>query len=226
MTEHRHGVLRRQLHARARLIASLAFGALVAVADPLPAVWSLGSTGAALLGWCAGVAIYLAAVGVMIHRSSHADMRGRAQTQDEGRHTLLVLVIIATLVSLAGVAMLLAGAKNLTGVQQAARLVLAGVTVVSSWSFLQLMFALHYAHDFYVARARKRADGLQFPGTEDPQYVDFLYLAAIIGTSAQTADVSFASTAMRRVALVHCVLAFFFNTTVIALTVNAAAGLL
>lgn len=142
------------------------------------------------------------------------------------RHGLLRRQLHARGRLLASVAVQLAGARDLGGVQKAAHLVLSGVTVLSSWVFLQLMFALHYAHDFYVGRARAAPDALQFPGTADPRYGDFLYLAGVIGTSGQTADVSFTTSAIRRVALVHCVLAFFFNTTVIALTVNAAAGLL
>jgi uncharacterized membrane protein len=58
-----------------------------------------------------------------------------------------------------------------------------------------------------------------------PDYGDFLYFACVIGTSGQTADVSFTSRAMRRIGTVHCVLAFFFNTTVVALTINIASGL-
>jgi uncharacterized membrane protein len=66
---------------------------------------------------------------------------------------------------------------------------------------------------------------LTFPGTTDPGYGDFFYFAAIIGTSGQTADVSFNGSDMRPVGTVHCILAFFFNTTVLALTINTAAGL-
>ena len=102
---------------------------------------------------------------------------------------------------------------------------LAAITLVSSWLITQTLFALHYAHDFYASRARGQPDGLLFPGTTEPEYGDFMYFACIIGTSAQTADVSITSTPMRRVGLVHCVLAFFFNTTVLALTINIAAGL-
>lgn len=226
MSGPRDSLLRRQLRARGRLLASIAFGIVVAAIDPVPHAWGLPGIGAALLGWNAAVFLYLVLVGRMIGRSTHDDMRNRAQAQDEGRHTLLVLVVVATLVSLAGVAVLLSGARSLSGPQQAAHLVLAGITVVASWIFLQLMFALHYAHVYYADRVRGSPDGLAFPGTPDPRYDDFLYLSAVIGTSAQTADVTFTSSPMRRIALAHCVLAFFFNTTVIALTVNAAAGLL
>ena len=55
---------------------------------------------------------------------------------------------------------------------------------------------------------------------------DFFYFACVIGTSGQTADVAFATSALRRVGTLHCVLAFFFNTTLLALTINVAAGLI
>ena len=54
---------------------------------------------------------------------------------------------------------------------------------------------------------------------------DFLYFSCIIGTSGQTADVGLSSREMRRIGLIHSVLSFFFNTTVLALTVNIASGL-
>jgi uncharacterized membrane protein len=87
------------------------------------------------------------------------------------------------------------------------------------------MFAMHYAHDFYVSRAKNLHGGLDFPQDQEPDYLDFCYLAFVIGTSGQTADVSFTSKPMRRIALVHCVLAFLFNTTILALMINIAASL-
>jgi len=88
------------------------------------------------------------------------------------------------------------------------------------------MFTQHYAHDYYLSKHLGRNAGLHFPGGEEPDYGDFLYFASVIGTSAQTADVSFTSRAMRRIGTIHCILAFFFNTTLIALTINIASGLL
>ncbi|MES2049282.1 MAG: DUF1345 domain-containing protein [Pseudomonadota bacterium] len=67
--------------------------------------------------------------------------------------------------------------------------------------------------------------GLAFPGGHAPDYGDFLYFACVIGTSGQTADVSFTCRFMRRIGTVHCVLAFIFNTTLLALTINIASGL-
>ena len=89
---------------------------------------------------------------------------------------------------------------------------------------------MHYAHEYYFERetsperAPQLRGGLMFPGTEQPTYVDFLYFAYVIGVACQTADVSTSSAAMRAVALVQGVLAFFFNTAILALTVNIAAS--
>jgi uncharacterized membrane protein len=94
------------------------------------------------------------------------------------------------------------------------------------------MFALHYAHDYFAATDTmddgpdSLRGGLSFPQTENPDYYDFLYFAYVIGVASQTADVSITSKAMRKTALVHCILAFFFNSAVLALTINIAAGLI
>ena len=136
-----------------------------------------------------------------------------------------VLVVTTACAVLYAIAVDLAAAKSLSGAQRAGHVAMAVLTLVTSWLFTQTMFAFQYAHDFYLARQRERADPLSFPGTPDPAYTDFMYFACVIGTSGQTADVAFASRRMRRVGLLHCVLAFVFNTTLLALTINVAAGL-
>ena len=90
----------------------------------------------------------------------------------------------------------------------------------------KLCEALHYAHEHYQSLQANEPPGRVFPDTRRPDYFDFLYVAAVIGTSAQTADVAFGNSEMRRVGLVHCVLAFFFNATLLALMVNVGAALL
>ena len=72
----------------------------------------------------------------------------------------------------------------------------------------------------------KDAGGLHFPGTDHPDYLDFVYFSFIIGVASQTADVEITSREMRRVSLAHSILSFFFNSAVLALTINIAAGLI
>ncbi len=64
--------------------------------------------------------------------------------------------------------------------------------------------------------------GLDFPGTDKPDPWDFLYFAFVIGMTAQVSDVTTASAKMRKVVLVHSIGAFFYNTIILALAVNAA----
>jgi uncharacterized membrane protein len=153
-------------------------------------------------------------------------MRKRALLQDEGRFIILALVITAAIMSLGAIVAELAVVKEMHGQLRYAHIALAVLTIVSSWAFTQVMFAVHYAHDYYTNVERGRPGGLDFPGGQAPDYGDFLYFACIIGTSAQTADVNLSTRAMRRTGLVHCVLAFFFNTTLLALTINIASSLL
>lgn len=178
-----------------------------------------------IVGWNVGAWLYLILAGRMMFWSSHERMRIRAVEEDDGRYVVLALVIVAAIMCLGVIVAELAAARDMHGTERSAHIGLAVLTIVSSWAFTQVMFALHYAHDYYLAVARGGVGGLAFPHENAPDYGDFLYFACIIGTSAQTADVSFTSRAMRRTGLVHCILAFFFNTTLLALTINIASGL-
>ncbi len=105
-------------------------------------------------------------------------------------------------------------------------LALSVVTILCSWFIVHTAFALHYAHEFYEDAPGTKERSLTFPGDSEPDYLDFLYFAFVLGTTSQTSDVTICSGAMRRLALVHGVIAFFFNTTLLALVVNIAAGLI
>lgn len=116
--------------------------------------------------------------------------------------------------------------KDLSGRARYLHMALTLLTLLSSWAFTQVMFALHYAHDFFAVQSSGGKGGLDFPGGESPDYGDFLYFSCVIGTPGQTADVAISSRKMRRTSLLHCVLAFFFNITLFALAINIASGLL
>lgn len=210
--------------ARPRLFIATALGLLVGML--LPDGVARHAVSRMLIGWNVGTCLYVLLAAVMMVRSSHDRMRRRALHQDEGQLTILVLVVVTSVASLVAIAGQLTMVREMHGWLRVAHVSLAGVTVLSSWAFIQVMFTLHYAHDYYAALGRGQAAPLAFPGDEAPGYGDFFYFAAVIGTSGQTADVSFTSRAMRRVGSVHCILAYLFNTTVLALLINIGAGLL
>jgi uncharacterized membrane protein len=101
-------------------------------------------------------------------------------------------------------------------------------TIVLSWLLMHTVFAVYYAHEFHGggrAASGGKGRGLKFPDDSTPDYLDFLYFSFVVGTTNQTSDTAVTSRAMRRVVMIHGILSFVFNTTVIALTVNLAAQL-
>jgi len=213
----------RLIRTRPRIIIAAAVGLLVYFL--LPQDVASHTVTRALIGWNTGAFLYVLLAGIMMTRTSSQGLRHRAQLQDDGAWVLLLLVVFSTIASLAAIAVELAVVKDMHGLLRTAHIALAGVTVLSSWAFTQVMFALHYAHDYYADVCRGQPPSLQFPGEEPPSYSDFFYFSAIIGTSGQTADVSLASRAMRRTGSLHCILAYLFNTTVLALLINIGASL-
>ena len=210
--------------SRPGLFISILIGVLVALF--LPSNLALHNITRAIIGWNAGALIYLMLSIRMMFWTTHEKMRIRAVRQDDGKFLILGMVIFAAIASLGAIIGELMVLQSTYGMIRYAHLALAALTLLSSWMFTQVIFALHYAHDFYAAKERGGSGGLEFPRESTPDYGDFLYFSCVIGTSNQTADVSFTSKAMRRTGLVHCVLAFFFNTTLIALAINIASGLI
>ena len=209
--------------ARPRLLSGVILGVLTALM--LPDALPMLPITKAIIGWNVGACLYLLLAAHLMFRSTHEVMKTRALQEDEGKILVLTFVVTAALMCIGAIVAELAVVKELKGTLRYAHIGLAALTIVSSWAFTQVMFALHYAHDYYATEVRGEHGGLNFPGGQAPDYSDFLYFSCVIGTSGQTADVSFTSRKMRRTGTVHCVLAFFFNTTLVALTINIASGL-
>lgn len=220
---HRPFLLRRMIRHRPRLFSSLLVGVLTTVF--LPSSFAQHEVTRLIIGWNAGACLYLVLALHLMFWSSHDKMRLRARLQDDGRFVVLTLVVLAALATIGAIVAELSVVKDMHGSLRYTHVALAALTLATSWLFTHVMFALHYAHDYYVALSRHKPGGLEFPGEEQPDYGDFLYFSCVIGTSGQTADVSFTTRGMRRIGLLHCVLAFFFNTTLVALTINIASGL-
>ena len=221
--QRRRSLLTRVLLARPRLLICVILG--IATALVLPESFARQTITRSIIGWNVGACLYLVLAARMMFWSSRERMCNRAIEQDEGRLLVLTLVVMAAVACIAAIVAELGVVKELKGAQRYGHIALALLTIISSWAFTQVMFALHYAHDYYAAETRGQHGGLEFPGGHAPDYGDFFYFASVIGTSGQTADVSFSSRQMRRTGTVHCILAFFFNTTLIALTINIASGL-
>jgi uncharacterized membrane protein len=211
----------RILVARRRLMASVAAGLILLLV--LPASYRTATR--YLLAWDLTSAIYVGAALWMIARSTIETCHARAGLYDESDWVIMTLVVASSAASFVAIFAELGAIKS-GHAPPAISLVVTGATVVLSWTFTHVIFTLHYANLYYRPRGQGTAGGLEFPGNRPPDYRDFLYYAFVIGCATQTADVNTVSPAMRRTTLVHGVIAFAFNTAILALTINVGASLL
>jgi uncharacterized membrane protein len=179
-----------------------------------------------LLAWdvCTGLFILLS-LATMIDVDPER-MKVRACDHDYGRRIMLAVPLVAAVMSLAAIVMELGAAKGQGRLHEAFSVTLTASTIILSWFFVHLIFALHYAHAYYVAEQDSpHKGGLDFPGDDEPDYWDFLHFSLVIGATSQTADITFTSKDMRRLGTIHCMIAFAFNTAILATMINLAAGL-
>lgn len=222
-TSPRRSVLIRSFHAlriRPRLMTGIVIGLIAGFTSST----AFKGQSHLLIGWDTGVGFYLVTTWAMMIRSNVHQLRVRAARHDEGEWTIILLSIAASLSSLVaiGAELLRAHADDPLRIWRAGA---AAVTILMSWMFIHTIMAQHYAHDYYLREGT--APGLIFPdGIKEPTYWDFAYFSFTIGVAAQTADVAIGSPRIRRVALAHSVLAFFFNTAILAMAINVGASLL
>ena len=153
-------------------------------------------------------------------------IRARAARQDDSRMVILVIILLAIAASFVAIVGLLAEAKETS--HRTLNLGLAAATIILAWTVTQVVFTLHYAHEYYRPSGGPHAfaEGLDFRGDRNPDYWDFFYFATSFGAASQTSDVSILTKPLRRVAILHAIISFFFNTAVLALTINLAASMI
>lgn len=200
--------------------------------------WLLGAAGAAsllgaamptdllverlLIGWCVGVVLYVGLIVARVLMGPPDSLRRDASRLDDSAMTISLFAILATAASFGAVATLIFGSKD---GHTLAHVALAAATMICAWAFVQVVFTVHYAHLYYgEGETGGRRGGLDFNEDDDPDFWDFLYFALTIGATSQTSDTAITTKPMRRVATVHAVYTYFFNTSVLALAINMAAG--
>lgn len=210
-------------HLRVRPLLMLSVTVGIAAALVLPGAHHVMTR--SLFGWNVSVWLYLMLVALMMLRADHARLRRIALAQAEAAGTVLGIVILAALVSLAGIVAELMAAKAPGAPHALPHVLFALATVAGSWLLVPTMFAMTYASQYYRT---SHGSGLNFPQDDSsfkPDYSDFLYFSFTIAVASQTADVSVSTRAMRRLVLLQSVLSFAFNTAILAFTINIAASL-
>jgi uncharacterized membrane protein len=210
--------------ARTRLFTGFVCG--LAIAPLLPATFSHATR--AIVAWDTGVIVFLTLSAMLFTTKRAERMAADAEAQEEGEWTIFALTLAAVAFSFAAIVSEFAGTKDASGLQKNMHLALVAVTLFVSWMMTHTTFAFRYAHEYYAKdRGGPEIDrGLEFPGEQRPDYLDFMYFSLVLGMTFQVSDVQITSRKLRRLAAVHGLLSFLFNTIILALTVNLAAGLL
>jgi len=204
---------------------ALAVGAGLAVASAL-GWWATDAHTRFLAGWDAAVAVYLAFAWAVIHSLDAHATRARVQTLDPSGYVVFLIVVVAAYASLLAITWGLDQVRDLRGTARALRVALAILALAGSWLLINTVFAFHYARAYYrpQAASREHPGGLHFPGDAEPDYMDFMYYACVIGMTSQVSDVAVTSRGMRRLTLVHGVASFAFNLVILALGINLVAA--
>jgi uncharacterized membrane protein len=212
------------LHAHVRFIVAVLVGIAVWYLVPFP-----HAIARALFAWNVAGWLYVVLIGVMMLRCEIAGIKRQASLEEESRTLLLILTIFASVAMVLAIVAQLSALHEDHSPDRTLKFALSFSTIMVSWFLVHMVFALYYAHEFHSESrgggARGAGGGLDFPNDHIPDYLDFLYFAFVVGTTAQTSDVVVTSRKMRRAVTLHGLLSFFFNTTVIALVVNLTSQL-
>jgi uncharacterized membrane protein len=206
----------------------------VVAAATLAFIWGRFSIPASILiTWLAfGVAVIV--MDWVIILSCHPmEVRRIAKIEDSSRTLIFLVVIIASLISMLAIFFLLKSSKQLPAATVTGHVLLGMTSVIISWILVHTIFTLRYAHLYYATNPdgdnkTKPLGGLEFPGDEkgfEPDYLDFVYFSFVLGMTFQVSDIEISSRKIRRLAWIHGMISFAFNTAIVALSINVISGL-
>lgn len=179
-----------------------------------------------MIGWDVFSICMLIISAVIFSSMRPRQIRLLAKQEDAGRVVVFAIIVAATIGSLMGVLILLGSKGFLLGKGMETFIYITGV--ISSWFLLHTIFTYRYALLYYGDHPLDpdlHTVGLQVPNELWPDYLDFAYFAFVIGMTFQVSDIEISSRTIRRVALMHGILSFLFNTVIVALTINVVVDL-
>ncbi len=207
----------------ARVLGGLTCGVIAFIL--LPQRFSALTRG--IVAWDMACVLLLLLCASLFTLERSRSMAQDAAAQQEGEWTIFFLVVGATVASFAAILGEFSASKTASPDRRDLLIGLVGVTLLASWLVTHTLFAMRYAHEYYTLGANGKPDGgLDFPGATMPDYWDFFYFAIVLGMTFQVSDVQITSRKLRRLATLHGVLGFLYNTVILALSVNIGAGLL
>jgi uncharacterized membrane protein len=208
---------------RARTRVLVAFGVAVVVGVALSPVspWQV----AVLAGWSAGAATFVGSVLKRVWPMSGSETAEHATVEDESRALADGVILSAAVASLAAIGLALVKASKAEGLGKAAIIGVAVLAVVAAWLSVHTVYALRYAHLYFV-----EGGGVVFNTEDDPppvpDYHDFAYLALTVGMTFQVSDTNISSRAIRRTITRHALVSYLLGAVVVAMAINVVSGLL
>ncbi|MBR7650791.1 DUF1345 domain-containing protein [Brucella oryzae] len=192
--------------------------------------WLLRSPLAPVIGANCFFVLYLGLSASALPKLTASFLKKHAASADEPVWIIFLVTFATVLVAIVSLFILINGEKK----ADIFSLVMTLASVPLGWFTIHMMTAIHYAHVYWqpgepagddTSHASHYRGGFEFPGTQEPSGWDFAYFAYVIGMTAQTSDTSVTTPAMRKVTLLHSIVSFFFNTVLVAASVNVAVAL-
>jgi uncharacterized membrane protein len=210
--------LLRDFSARQRLVAAFGLGILGGLATVPFAPWQL----AVLIGWDVTAVVFVLWVWLAVHALDPKETSEHATREDNSPTGAHLLLLVASLVSLVGVGFDLVKANESSGSEHVVMTIAGVLTVALSWAAVHTLYALRYAHEYYIAPV----GGIDFKTREEPDYQDFAYVAFTVGMTFQVSDTDVKRRLVRRTVLRHALLSYLFGAVIVAVMVNVIGNLL
>ena len=209
---------------RAVICGSLGVGLGILINRLVGWTWQLSF----LLGWILATSSFLILQVIVLVSADGPMTRERLSNVKLDRRGLMMLTIFLSIFGTVIVGQLLtAVGKNPLG-HSRLLVQLSVLAVLLAWFLLHTAFGVHYARLYYEAKdihgrpfKEGRRSGFRFPGTETPNYLDFLYIALKVALTYDIGDVVVENPVLRHNVMVHSMISFFFNAVVLAGALNA-----
>ena len=208
-----------RLDQRRRLLIALPLGLLTGGIAALFCPWQLS----VLAGWDVAAAFVAGSVWTFVAVFDAEATREVATREDDSRTAADLIMVVACLISVVGVVLGLAHARNNSGAMSATLTGVAVFTVFLSWFTVHTLFVLRYANLYYAAPP----GGIDFGGSkEPPDYMDFVYFAFTVGMTFQVSDTNVAQSNIRRAVIRHAMLSYVFGTIIVGIAINVVGNLI
>lgn len=204
--------------AGGRVALAAALGIVVGVAvSPFVA-----GQAAAMIGWDAAVAVFLIRMLFVVGPLDAEGTKAHASREDPSVRVTEVMILATGVAMFTAIGLALVRAGHVGGSTKAWLITLGVVTLVLSWTTVQVLFTLRYARGYYA----EPVGGIDFNEPDPPSYLDFAYLAFTIGMTFQVSDTNLTAKPIRRIALGHGLLSYLYGAMIIAMAINVVASLL